>query len=159
MTTPADLLPLLAQPDQPHALYRALDATLAAAVGHRLFTLLYVDGDEMGRVYSNRPQEYPTARRKPMGPTPWGRHVIGGVQPFLGPTLADVRWAFFDHPLIEGMGLGSTLNVPVVYDGACLGTLNLLDVEHHYHAGHVAPVAAFAPLLVPAFLEARRLGS
>ena len=157
MTTPSDLLPMLAQPDQPHALYRAVDVALAAAVGHRLFTLLYVDGDEMGRGYSNRPHEETLTRRKPMGPTPWGTHVIRGVQPFLGPTVQDVRWAFFDHPLIESMGLGSTLNVPVVYDGVCLGTLNLLDLEHHYEPGHVAPVVAFAPLLIPAFLEVRRL--
>jgi hypothetical protein len=153
---PGDLLPLLAEPNQPTPLFQALDQAFKAVVGHQLFTLLVVDGDEVARVYSNRPQEYPVAGRKPMGPTPWGAHVIKGLKPFLGPRVEDVRWAFFDHALIESMGLGSTLNLPVVYNGACLGTINLLDAEHHYNESHVAPAAAFAPLLVPAFLQAQR---
>jgi hypothetical protein len=32
--------------------------------------------------------------------------------------------------------------------------MNLLDAEHHYREEHVARLAALAPLLIPAFLEA-----
>lgn len=156
MTGPSDdLLALLQEPGQPATLYRELDRRLARLVGHRLFTLLYVDGEEVARVYSSRPDEYPVSGRKPMGRTPWGEQVLGRCEPYLGVDRASIRWAFFDHALIESMGLGSTLNVPVVYDGACLGTVNLLDAEHHYGLEHVALVTALAPLLVPAFLLAR----
>jgi len=117
--------------------------------------LLVVDGAEVARVYSSRPEEYPVAGRKPMGATEWGDLVLRRRQPFLGRDKEAIRWAFFDHALIEDMGLGACIGVPVVYDGACLGTMNLLDAEHHYREEHVAPLVAIAPVLVPAFLQAR----
>ena len=155
MTGPASLLPMLAQPGQPGALFQAIDAATRAAVGHQLFTLLYVDGNEVARCYSNRPTEYPVAGRKPMGPTPWGAHVLTGQKPYLGRDKAGIRWAFFDYELIESMGLGSVINVPVVYDGTSIGSMNLLHTEHYYDESHIAPVLAMAPLLIPAFLQAR----
>jgi hypothetical protein len=154
-----EILNALEQPGQPEITFTALDRLTKSLVGHQLFTLLYVDGDEVARVYSNRPAEYPVSGRKPMGQTPWGDLVLKERKPYLGRDKQGIRWAFFDHALIESMGLGSVINIPVVYDGACLGTMNLLDAEHHYRPEHVAPVAAFAPLLVPAFLEARRRGA
>jgi hypothetical protein len=156
MIDPAALLPVFAKPGQPHTLFKAVEDATLAAVGHQLFTLLYVDGGEVARCYSNRPAEYPLAGRKPMGPTPWGALVLTGQQPFLGRDKAAIRWAFFDHALIEGMGLGSAICVPIVYDGATIGTMNLLHTEHVYQEAHVAPVLAMAPLLIPGFLEARR---
>lgn len=156
MTDPLDRLSaLLAAPGQPDTLYRALDETCRTLVGHALFTLLYVDGQEVARVYSSRPAEYPVSGRKPMGSTPWGAHVLDGRQPFLGRDAAAIRWAFFDHELIESMGLGSVINVPVVYDGFTIGTMNLLAAEHHYTDDHVGPLVRLAPVLVPAFLQAR----
>ncbi len=159
MTDPAiDLLATLAEPGQPTRLYQALEKVTASLVGHQLFTLLYVDGQDVARVYSNRPDEYPVSGRKTMGETEWGRLVLKERQPYLGRDRAGIRWAFFDHALIEGMGLGSVINIPVIYDGEAIGTMNLLDAEHHYGDAHVAPVARLAPLLVPAFLEARAAG-
>ena len=39
----------------------------------------------------------------------------------------DAIQAFFDdHAAIQALGLRSVINVPVVLDGACLGTLNFL---------------------------------
>ena len=151
-----DLLSLLAEPGQPETLYRALQAETQRRVGHRLFTLLYVDGADVARVWSSHPAEYPTSGRKTMGATPWGAHVLAGGQPYLGTDRSGIRWAFPDHALIESMGLGSVINLPVRYDGQTIGTCNLLDVEHHYDQGKLEAIAGLAPLLVPAFLEARR---
>jgi hypothetical protein len=153
-----EILTALEQPGQPDVIFTALDHVTKSVVGHQLFTLLTVDGDEVARVYSNRPAEYAVSGRKPMGKTPWGDLVLKSCKPYLGRDKQGIRWAFFDHALIESMGLGSVINIPVVYDGACLGTMNLLDAEHHYRPEHVAPIAALAPLLIPAFLEARRQG-
>jgi GAF domain len=154
-----EILAALEQPGQPDVIFTALDRLTKSLVGHQLFTLLTVDGDEVARVYSNRPAEYAVSGRKPMGQTPWGDLVLKRCKPYLGRDKEGIRWAFFDHALIESMGLGSVINIPVVYDGACLGTMNLLDAEHHYRPEHVAPVAALAPLLIPSFLEARRRGA
>ena len=147
---------LLARPGQPATLFAALDAAFQQRVGHRLFTLLLVDGAEVARLYSSRPEEYPVGGRKPMGTTPWGAHVIHGRQPWLTRDVAGIRWAFFDHALIEGMGLGSNISIPVVYDDACLGTISLLHAAGHYADGDVAKAAELAPLLIPAFLQARQ---
>ena len=154
--TAAGILASLAGAGQPWGTYRAVDAMIQERVGHRSLTLLVVDGEEVARVYSTTPAEYPVAGRKPMGPTPWGDLVLRRRQPFLGRTMADMRWAFFDHELIASMGNGSIINVPVVYDGSCLGTINATHAEHHYREEHVPLVAELAPLLIPAFLSALR---
>ncbi len=152
----AQLAALLAAPGQPETIYRALDMECRTRVGHKLFTLLYVDGSEVARVYSNQPDAYPVFGRKPMGPTPWGQQVLKERRPFLGRDMDAIRWAFFDHALIASLGCGSVINIPVVHDGETLGTINLLDAEHHYTHDHVPLVAALAPLLIPAFLIARK---
>jgi hypothetical protein len=149
----------LAEPGQPQTAFRAFDAIAKRLVGHELLTMLYVDGQEVARIYSNRPAEYPVFGRKPMGPTPWGEHVMKGQKSYLGRDKAAIRWAFFDHALIESMGLGSVINVPAVYDGHVIGTINLLAPEHHYREEHVAPMEALAPLIIPAFLVARAAAS
>ncbi len=155
MTEIETLLPVLAQPGQPETLFAAMEAATQRAAGHQLFTLLYVDGQDVARCYSNRPAEYAVAGRKPMGPTEWGTLVLKNQKPFLGPDKAAIRWAFFDHALIESMGLGSAICVPIVYDGATIGSMNLLHTEHYYEEKHVAPLLALAPLLIPGFLQAR----
>jgi hypothetical protein len=156
MTEASHLLPILAQQGQPETLFKALDQAMGAAIGHQLFTLLFKDGDEVVRSYSNRPVEYPVAGRKPMGPTPWGDLVMTRQTPFLGRDKAAIRWAFFDHALIESMGLGSVLSLPVVYDGTTLGSISLLHAENFYGESHLAAALAFAPLMIPAFLQMRR---
>ena len=154
--TVQDLLSVLGQPGQPNSLYAALDRATKEVAGHQLFTLLYVHGNDVVRTYSNRPAEYPVSGSKPMGKTPWGDHVIHGRKPWLGRDKAGIRWAFFDHVLIESMGLGSSINIPVLYDGLCIGTMNLLDAEHHYEERHVQALIPYGQLLIPAFNEARR---
>lgn len=151
----AALASVLAEPGQPQTLFRAFDAVTKRLVGHELFTLLYVDGQEVSRIYSSRPTEYPVSGRKPMGPTPWGAHVMQGKTSYLGRDKDAIRWAFFDHELIISMGLGSVINVPVLYDGQVIGTINLLAAEHHYREEHVAPIERIAPVIAPAFLVAR----
>ncbi len=154
-----DLIELLAEPGQPNFFYDALDAALAGRVGHKLLTLLYTDGDEVARVYSNMPDVYPVFGRKPMGATPWGDLVLKRQRPFLGRDREAIKWAFFDHKLIASLGLNSAINIPVIYDGETIGTINLLHEEFFYEEKHVEIARKFAPLLIPAFLEARRAGS
>jgi GAF domain-containing protein len=146
----------LREPGQPGTLFGAIEAEAQALVGHRLFTLLYVDGQDVARIYSSNAVAYPVSGRKTMGPTPWGTHVLIEKRPYLGRDAAAIRWAFFDHELIASLGLGSVINIPIVYDGHAIGTMNLLDAEHHYKETHVPVVAELAFALVPAMLEARR---
>ena len=138
----------------PQAAFRASDAAIRALVGHRLYTLLFVvpGGAEVERIYSSDPVAYPLTGRKPMGPTPWGEHVITGRRAWLGRDMDAIRWAFFDHSLIASLGCGACINVPVCAMGEVVGTLNVLDAEHAYDARHLALVEAAAPALVAPFL-------
>jgi hypothetical protein len=151
-----DLVNLLAAPRQPQTLFQAVDSTTKSRVGHKIFTLLYIHGSEVAHIYSNQPAAYPVVGRKPMGPTPWGALVMEGRQPFLGRDMEAIRWMFSDHALLASLGCGSVINIPIVYNDEAIGTMNLLDAEHHYTEADVPKVAELAPLLIPAFLLARK---
>ncbi len=134
----------------------AVAAAAQAIVGHKLFTVLYVapGAQEVARIYSSDPVAYPVAGRKRMGPTPWGDLVIGRMQPYIGHDDDDIRWAFPDHALIRSLGLSSVLNIAIAYNGACVGTLNILDVANHYRDEHVGLMEPFGALLVPMLIAA-----
>ena len=135
--------------------FRVTEAATRELIGHRLFTVLFVvpGGAEVERIHSSDPQAYPLTGRKPMGPTPWGAHVITGRQPWLGRDMEAIRWAFFDHALIASLGCGSCINVPLCHLGEVIGTMNILDREHAYDERHVQLAQAAAPALVPALLS------
>lgn len=157
MTDDAILDRVKAAPD----LYPAMQAAMAEAVGHKLFTLMAIDHarGEAARIYTSHPVEYPAGGRKPLGNmTDWGRIVIEGRQPWIGYDMDDIRFAFFDHELIASLGCASCLNMPVVDEDApggprVIGTMNLLDVAHHYTPDHAARLAPFAALLVQPYRD------
>ena len=142
----------VAQPGQPATTYEALQTALDAVLGHRLFTVLrfHADTGESERVWTNRPDAYPVAGRKALNPTFWARQVLQEGRPYLGRTAADIRAVFFDHELIASLGCASVLNVPVVWDGRVLGTLNLLHEAEWYDESDAVMGRAFAALAVPA---------
>ena len=157
----ADALPHLtlitrtyAADGQPETTFAALDAALAAVLGHKLFTVLLrhpVTG-ESERLYTNQPGAYPVGGRKPLRDTPWNRQLFHDGRPFLGRTAADIRAHFPDHAVIAALGCGSVLNLPVLWNGRALGTLNVLHEEGWYDDADVPIGLAFAALAVPAYL-------
>jgi transcriptional regulator with GAF, ATPase, and Fis domain len=140
-------------PGQPQALFGGLDAALGAVLGHRLFTLMryHERTGESERIYTTHPREYPVGGKKPLNPTAWTEQVLKRQQPYLGRTPADVQAVFFDHALIASLGCGSVLNVPVVWDGRVLGTINLLH-EAGWYDDTDAPIGLlFAALAIPGY--------
>ncbi|HEY6981590.1 GAF domain-containing protein [Reyranella sp.] len=155
--TPFDAcLAALKQPGPPDNLFSTVDRALAETVGHKLFTLLYVapNGKRVKRMYTNRPGEYPVGGYKEITDSPWHRQVIQGRRAWVGYDAKDIAWAFFDHELIVSLGCESAMNVPVIYAGRVLGTLNLLDAAGHYKESDVARIEPFAALLIGPFLDA-----
>jgi hypothetical protein len=74
--------------------------------------------------------------------------------PYLGADRAAVAWAFpGDFDLIESLGLGATMNVPVRLFGRVLGSMNILDAEHRFDQRYFSAACCLAPYLVAAFLE------
>ena len=150
----AGLADACARSADPQAIFAAADAAARRLVGHQLFTLLVVvpGGTQVERAYSSDPVAYPLTGRKPMGPTPWGEHVIGGGNAWLGRDMDAIRWAFFDHELIASLGCGACINVPVCALGEVIGTMNVLDREHAYGERQLALLQALAPILTAPFL-------
>jgi hypothetical protein len=132
--------------------WRALEDFARAAVGHRLFTVMFVDmtAGVARRAYSNHPAEYPVSGAKPIHRDTWFDMVHGERRSFVANTIEDIAAVFPDHALIASLGCASVLNLPVVLEGDLVATLNLLDVAGHYTPERVA--SAEAELAIPARL-------
>lgn len=141
---------------QPQALFAAFDRYCAESVGHKLFTLLAwaPESNDVHRLYTSRPQEYPLLGRKAMGPTEWGALVLKGGQSWIGYTADDMRWAFPDHELIASLDCAACISSPVLWDGKVLGVVSALGPENAYHEADLAGLDAIAPLLAAGFLAA-----
>ncbi|MFJ4102854.1 GAF domain-containing protein [Amycolatopsis japonica] len=127
-----------------------------ATIGVRLFTVLawVPERRALRRVHSSHPVEYPVGGEKTVEVAAgWLERCITGQEPYFGPASAAVREIFADHELIDSLGCGAVINVPVVDDGRTLGVLNLLDAEGHYDDDSVAVARSLAPLAVPALRE------
>jgi hypothetical protein len=116
----------LRSPKQPLTICRALEKLSGETIGHRLFTVMRFDGDrsEVQRIHTSLPAVYPVGGRKQKKATAWADHVLADMKVFRGSEPADIVSAFDDHQTILGLGLGSVLNIPVVFNGRCVGTMN-----------------------------------
>jgi GAF domain-containing protein len=124
---------------QPSTIFDAVRALAAEVIGFKLFTIMYFDADcfEVERLFTNMPAVYPLSGRKKKRGSAWGEHTLRLMKPFRATHPDGIREAFDDHEtLIEGLGLGSILNIPIAYDGKCVGTMNLTHVEGWYREEH-----------------------
>ena len=141
-------------PGQPTPLFDALASVAAETIGFRLFTIMSYDAHrhEVERVFTNMPDVYPTGGRKKKQGTAWATQILQELRPFRGETAHDIRNAFDDHMTMANMGLGSILNIPVAFDGVCIGTMNLTHVEHWYTRDHEDAGLLLGAFLAPALL-------
>ena len=140
---------------RPVDVYRAIEELSAKVIGHRLFTIMRVctGGAEVERAYSSMPAIYPVGGRKTKKQTPWAEQVLREMQIFRAVTPEEIRAAFDDHPTILGLGLGSVLNIPIVCQQRCLGTMNLLHDAGWYGRDDESSGLLLATFLIPALLE------
>ncbi|MFG1965942.1 GAF domain-containing protein [Nonomuraea sp. NPDC049028] len=127
------------------------------SLGVRLFTVLawIPERRALRRVHSSDPERYPVGGEKTVEVAKgWLTRCIEAGEPYFGPDRAAVREVFADHELIESLGCGAIVNVPVMDAGEVLGVLNILDAEGSYDEESVAVAASLAPLAVPALRAA-----
>jgi GAF domain len=139
---------------QPTAIFRAVHDVAASTIGFSLFTIMSYDAQnqEVERVYTNMPDVYPVGGRKKKHGTPWARQILLDLKPFRAETPQGIREAFDDHTVMTGMGLGSILNIPIAYDGVCIGTMNLTHQEKWYTARHEELGLLIGSFLAPALI-------
>ena len=106
-----------------------VEEKVRAEVGARLFTVLawVPQRHAMRRVHSSHPEQYPVGGEKGVEiQGGWLEQCIVRQEPFFGPDRAAVRGVFADHELIDSLGCGAVINVPVVDDGETLGDSDLI---------------------------------
>jgi GAF domain-containing protein len=133
-----------------------LEERVRDTIGVRLFTVLawVPERQALRRVHSSHPAQYPVGGEKTVEVAAgWLATCITRQEPYLGPDRAAVRGIFADHELIEGLGCGAVINVPVVAEGRTLGVLNILDAEGAYDEDSVVVAESLAPLAVSALLD------
>ena len=130
----------LAEKDQPTAVFAALEQEVQNSVGAKLFTIMTLDreADLARRHYSNMPEAYPSGGSKPMLHNAWADQVIHRHQNFMANSIEEIAEVFPDHELIQSLGCESCLNIPIVFKGLVIGTLNLLDRAGYFTPERVA---------------------
>jgi GAF domain-containing protein len=119
---------------QPGKAFAALEELTREIVGVKLFTVMTSDTKEKvsERVYSNMPDAYPVSGTKPYNETHWSDITLKQKRTFVANTIDDIAQVFGDHELIKSLGCESVINVPIIVDGAVIGTINCLHEQGFY---------------------------
>jgi GAF domain-containing protein len=110
------------------------------------------------RIHSSHPKEYPVSGAKPLSVGLWSRTVIDERRIFVANTIEGIAKVFSDHELIRSLGCESVVNLPVVFAGGVIGTVNMLDAPGFYTPERVARIERLAPFAAIALLAARLAG-
>jgi GAF domain-containing protein len=115
----------------PAALFGAVHEVAARRVGAGLVTMMRHRPKEadVERLWSSNEQAYPSGGRKPKRDTDWSREVLTAHRVLVSTGDDGIRKSFPDHAIIRGLGLHSCVNVPLVSEGQCIGTLNVLRAQ------------------------------
>ncbi|MGO4188978.1 GAF domain-containing protein [Pseudarthrobacter sp. TAF60_1] len=101
-----------------------------------LFTALQwiPERSSLRRLFTSHPADYPVGGEKTVEISPgWLGTVIEDKKPFLAADLNALRDVFADSELIQRLGCGAVINVPVLDDGLnVVGVLAMLDTEGRY---------------------------
>ena len=128
----------------PTALVRAIEEVATRRVDAGLVTMMRHDAVEstVERLYSSNHQAYPVGGKKAKRDTAWGRKVLTEHRVLVSAGDVGLRESFDDHATIIGLGLHSCVNVPLVRDGKCIGTMNISRAEAKWSGDEVVLVRA-----------------
>lgn len=111
--------------------------------------------ERVTRLYSSDPVAYPPGGGKDKAGTAWGRHVLHEHKVFVGQGAAQIQAFFNDYQAIASLGLHSVINVPVVLQGRCLGTFNVLMRSEAVDEAMIQTARLAAVSAIPGFLMSR----
>lgn len=150
------LIAALGEEGQPTATLANVEEIYQREVGAIIFTVMSADFDTgmSRRLYSNHPEEYPTSGYKQSAAGKWNDLVFGEKKPYVANTIEEIATVFHDHELIQSLGCGSCINVPIVFEGNVLGTINILDKTGAYTPDKVERAMALRPFAAIGILAA-----
>jgi transcriptional regulator with GAF, ATPase, and Fis domain len=147
---------MITQPPTP-AIFDQVHQLIAAGPGVRLFTVLqwFPETRTLRRVATSHPREYPLGAEKTVAVAQsWLSQVVDRRQPFFAGTLDEVAAVFSDAELIESLGCGAVINVPILDGDRVLGVLAILDAADRYDEASVSAVWEVVDNAAPALAEA-----
>jgi GAF domain-containing protein len=124
----------------PSALFAAIAEVARRRVDAGLVTAMRHDeaAATVERIYSSNEAAYPVGGRKVKQESDWSRHVLVEHRVLISAGDHAIRKHYNDHAIIFGLGLHSCVNVPLVNQGKCIGTLNVLRAEAQWREDEVA---------------------
>lgn len=139
MTNFAPFVAALAQPDPKQAAFDALRQLAYDILDLKQFTIMTSDPVRgvASRIYSDDPIPYPVGGEKPIQDNLWTETVLKRQETFVGNSIEDLAEVFPDWEKIQGLGLESCLNLPIIIDGNVVGTLNCLNIAGHFTPGRI----------------------
>jgi GAF domain-containing protein len=138
----------------PAALYEAINRIAVRRLGAGLVTSmrLHAAEQQVERLYSSNTAAYPVGGRKTKRDTAWSRKVLAEHQVLLSAGDEQLKVSFDDHATIIGLGLHSCLNVPLVSEGQCVGTLNISRAQAEWSGDEITLARALGLAALSAVL-------
>lgn len=112
-----------------------------------------VDEFELQRLWSSNVQAYPVAGLKRKTLTSWSQQLLLRHEVFVAEGDAALAAAFDDHAGIEALGLHSIVNVPLLVEGSCAATFNVLGGQAKWLPRDVTLIRLLALLAKPWVLQ------
>ena len=124
----------------PQALFAAIAQVAARRVDAGLVTAMRHDeaASTVERIYSSNEQAYPVGGRKMKQESDWSRHVLVEHRVLVSAGDDAIRKHYNDHAIIFGLGMHSCVNVPLVSNSKCVGTLNVLRAQAEWTEEQIA---------------------
>lgn len=113
------------------------------------------DEFELQRLWSSNPQAYPVAGLKRKTLTAWSRQLLQRCEIFVGEGDAALREVFDDHARITALGLHGVVNVPLLMEGRCAATFNVLGCQAPWQPTDITLIRLLAVLATPWVLQER----
>lgn len=101
------------------------------------------------RFWSSRPDAYPVGGGKTKTLTPWSRQLLQRGEVFVGEGDAALAAVFDDHARIASLDLHAVVNVPLLRDGRCAATFNVLGTRPRWQSAEIAVIELLALLATP----------
>jgi hypothetical protein len=139
------------------AAWRIFDSALQGIWGHEYFTVLAYDTDTnlLCRVYSSRSElQNVGGMKRAIGP--WAETVISRGMIFVASTADDIKHVYSKHARLAELGCDSSLNIPVMFGGEVIGSLNLLGRARQYDGVHLGACAMVAQLATGLLYEEQK---
>lgn len=104
---------------------------------------------QLKRVWTSQPGAYPVGGAKRKTRTAWTRQLLEQCKVYVGEGDQALAEVFDDHARIASLDLHAVVNVPIVREGRCVATFNVLGRQPRWQEHEIAAIRLLALLAAP----------